>query len=100
MVEGAVKPRRPRPHIQRAFLKWLEERKNDFKFRPIVTRRTDKYINLVFEGVTGQITATLTRWEINVAIREQGECWDLLICFEAVPQRIANGYTCRLCDPG
>ena len=89
----------PRARIQRAFLQWLEVRKHDFEARPITTRRTDTSIGIIFRGVTPQITAALTRWEINVAAWERGECWDLLRCLEAIPKRVTDGYACSLCLP-
>ncbi len=89
----------PRPRIQRAFLRWLGEHKDDFKARPMAPRRTDEFIYLSFHGVTAQVTAALTRSEINVEACEQGECWDLLLSLDVSPQRITDGYECSLCLP-
>lgn len=88
-----------RPRIQRSFLSWFAESRRRFAVPLRVTRRTKQGIALEFTSAKSLIRATLTSWEINVGFDWQGACWDLLICFEAIPELTKNGYICSLCNP-
>lgn len=88
-----------RPRIQRAFFSWFAESRRHFAVPLRITRRTKQGIELDFTSAKSMIGATLMPWEINVGFDWQGICWDLLICFEAVPELTDNGYVCSLCDP-
>jgi hypothetical protein len=88
-----------RPRIQRAFLSWFAENGRRFACPIRIKDRTRNYIELEFIGANGMVSASLTYWEINVSFDWQGECWDLFICFEAMPELTAEGYVCSLCVP-
>jgi len=88
-----------RPRIQRAFISWLEQSRSRFITPIRISKRTKDFIELDFINSNLLFSATLTSWEINVSINWQGECWDLLVCFEAIPQLTSDGYVCSLCLP-
>ena len=99
-----------RPRIQRAFISWFAEKYQQISVPIRIGRRTRRSIEFEFPLANSLITATLTSsvkgcrfstilCEINIALTWQGECWDLLACFEAIPERTNTGYVCSLCDP-
>ena len=67
-----------RPRIQREWLRWLSENRQRFAVPVRITKRTDRWIEMAFVGANPILSATLTRWEINIAVEWQGECWDLV----------------------
>lgn len=88
----------PRRRIQRAFLQWLQASRADWVIPVIVRKRRDCFLMCELRGVTKHIRVALS-WQILVEARLDNECWDLLACFEALPQRVPHGYVCSLCDP-
>lgn len=88
-----------RPRIQRPFLLWFAESRRRFAVPLRIARHRKQSIELEFTRAKSLIRATLTSWEINVGFDWQGACWDLLICFEAIPELTRNGYVCSLCNP-
>jgi hypothetical protein len=88
-----------RPRIQREFLHWLSENRQRFAVPVRITRRTDRWIEMAFVGANPILSAILTRWQINIAVEWEGECWDLVESHEAGAVRSASGYFCTLCVP-
>jgi hypothetical protein len=86
----------PRRRIQRAFCHWLHERQAMLPFRLVVDRRTDRAINCRIAHVCPNIVVSPTH-EVNIIAELNGECWDLLSCFECIPRREVDDYTCPLC---
>lgn len=88
-----------RPRIQRELLHWLSENRQRFVVPVRITRRTDRWIEMAFVGANPILSATLTRWEINIAVEWQGQCWDLVESHEAGAVASGSGYFCTLCVP-
>ena len=88
-----------RPRIQRELLRWLSENRQRFVVPARITRRTDRWIEMAFFGANPILSVTLTRWEINIAVEWQGQCWDLVVSHEAGAVASASGYFCTLCVP-
>lgn len=88
-----------RPRIQRELLRWLSGNRQRFAVPVRITRRTDRWIEMTFVGANPILSAILTRWEINIAVEWQGQCWDLVESHEAGAVRSASGYFCSLCVP-
>ena len=86
-----------RPRIQRAFLSWLKANRDRFVIPLRLGRRTDRCLDIHFVGIASQISAYLSRSELGIAVEWQGQCWDLLACFESVPVRHGDSYVCELC---
>ena len=79
-----------RPRIQRELLRWLSGNRQRFAVPIRISRRTDRWIEMAFVGANPILSATLTRWGINIAVEWQGECWDFVESHEtgAVGQRV------------
>lgn len=88
-----------RPRIQRELLHWLSDNRQRFGVLARITRRTDRWIQMAFVGANPILSAILTRWEINIAVEWQGQCWDLVESHEAGAVASASGYFCTLCVP-
>ena len=88
-----------RAGIQREWLRWLSENRQRFAVPIRITRRTDRGIEMAFVGANPILSAILTRWEINIAVEWQGECWDLVESHEAYARSSTSGYFCFLCIP-
>jgi hypothetical protein len=99
-VRGRV-IRRPvasvRPQIQREFLRWLQEFDHAMGIDVRVTRRTDRWLKMVFVGINPVISAVLTRTGISVTVDIDGLCWDLIFDDDVVPVRVTDGFVCKLC---
>ena len=55
-------------------------------------------MTFMLPGQDSKIEVVLTRWEINVAVIHEGECWDLLTSLETIPELAPSGfYYCLLC---
>jgi hypothetical protein len=89
----------PRRKIQRVFLNWLEQNRPRFAIDIKLGRRTDRLLEFSFAGVTPAIQGFLTTWELQVAAYYEGDCWDILIDFDAEPKRVSGGYICAVCPP-
>ncbi|MEQ1603132.1 MAG: hypothetical protein ABL885_15355 [Methylophilaceae bacterium] len=96
-----MKPRFPkvRCHIQRAFLAWYNKHQAQFPQSLQYTGRKDDYLEFSIVGLHPAIGIKLS-WELAVYIEWQGEFWDYLNSFEAVPRYSSSGgyYYCELCD--
>jgi hypothetical protein len=86
-----------RRHIQRAFLAWYNKYQPQFPQPIQYSERRDDYLEFSIVGLHPAIGIKLS-WDLAVYIEWQGEFWDYLNSFEAVPQHIIGGYYCRLCD--
>lgn len=91
---------RVRPRMQREFLSWLLEDRGRFSLRPVIVCRTDRHLDLAFDGITRTISACVYPNGLSVIVEHGGRCFDLLADFDAVAQRLAQGYVCTLCQPG
>ena len=80
-----------RPRIQHELLHWLSENRQRFAMPVRITRRTVRWIEMAFVGANPILPATLTRWEINIAVEWQGQCWDLVESHEAGAVASASG---------
>lgn len=89
----------PRRRIQRAFYQWLMESGEAFAIPVAVCRRRARYLECRLAGISNALKITLTSFDLVVAAEMDGECWDLLASFDAVPKKISEGYECTLCDP-
>ena len=89
----------PRRRIQRAFYLWLMASYGKFAIPVTVSRRRDLFLECRLAGITSALKITLTSYDLVVAAEINGECWDLLACFEADPKKIQERYECSLCDP-
>jgi hypothetical protein len=81
-----------RPRIQRELLRWLSEDRQRFAVPVRIIRRTNRWLEMAFVGANPILSTTLTRWEINVAVEWQGQCWDLVESHEAGAVAGASGY--------
>ena len=89
----------PRRMIQRAFLRWLEEKRSRFAIEIKLGRRTDTDLEFTFAGTLSALSGVLTTWEISVYVIHKDESWDCLLDVSARPKRVPNGYVCNLCPP-
>lgn len=85
-------------NIQQTFMTWLETAQARLAIPVSALRRTDRFIDLRFDGLSPAIRASLTH-EIAIAVEYRGQTWDFLAFFEAVPQQTSEGYVCGLCLP-
>ena len=85
-----------RRRIHRAFINWYEQNQARFPVALQFAGRKDNCLAIRFSGLHASIQLTLT-WELLVAVEWQGDCWDTLGCFEAVPIKTPGGYCCALC---
>ncbi len=85
-------------NMQQTFMTWLETAQARLAVPVSVVRRTDRFIDLRFNGLSPAIRASLTH-EIAIAVEYRGRTWDFLAFFEAVPQQTSDGYVCGLCLP-
>lgn len=79
-------------------MQWLQSNRH----RPITSirlkSRTDQMMVFVLSERNAKFEIHLSRWEINVAVMSEGECWEYLVCIEAIPERCNDGaYRCTLC---
>ena len=86
-----------RRRIHRAFFDWYAKNHEQFPLPLQYVGRKDNCLQIGIPGLHPAISIILT-WEIVASVEWQGDCWDLLTCFEAIPQHSARGYTCALCD--
>lgn len=89
--------RQPRSRIQREFSRWLAVNASRFQVPLHSRRRTDRSWEFRFAGLVDVLRIHLVRHEIAVAVVRQGECIDLLTCFEAAPKRSRGGVGCQFC---
>lgn len=88
-----------RRRIQRAFLVWYSAHMEQYPVLLHYVRRNDKLLELGIAGLHPAISISLT-CEIVVSVDwQQEQCWDLLRCFEALPEKQIEGYTCGFCKP-
>ena len=95
---------RPWPHhlhcrrrAHKAFLRWYAANESNFAVKLELLKRTDQTLETGFAGISRVLTAGLSDDEINVWVDWQGQCWDILRCFETSPKRVPGGYVCDLC---
>ena len=88
-----------RRRLHRAFLNWLAVNHDRFAIPLRIIEREDRFIRLGLVGIIPALEVSVTTWEINLVVRWQGDWWDMLISFEALPKRVAGGYHCNLCVP-
>lgn len=86
-----------RPRIQRAFLRWLEEKRSRLPFGLTRTRRTDALLTMQIGVAEPHLLLQLSRWSLSVLVVWQGKDWDLLYDNDVVPVRVSNGHVCGLC---
>ena len=86
-------------HLDRLFRRWLRENRHRFTHPPYIVRACHSHLELAFSGISPRVWATLKRnSEVSVGISFKGECWDLVIDFDAyAEQRSSHGWFCRLC---
>lgn len=94
-IKNAILSRR---RVLRAFEQWLAQHGDTFAVPVSISRRYTDHLELVIKGYTSALNITLGR-DLIVAVEHNGECWDLLISLEALPQKTREGYICGLCLP-
>lgn len=92
-------PTMPRRRIQRAFCQWLAGSREALAIPITVSRRRAGYLECRLTGISTVLKIMLTSYALVVAVERDGECWDLLACFDAVPKKSGEGYVCSFCDP-
>jgi hypothetical protein len=88
-----------RRKIQRAFLAWLNEHQYGFNHPLQFVSREDGYLLMGMPRLNPALHIYLNQGGIGVSVYWQGICWDLLVCFDAVPMATVDGYFCALCQP-
>lgn len=96
MLRAKAKFPKVRRKIHRAFYQWYCGIQKELQLECVKHR--DNYLVMQMPGLNSVISFVLTAWEINVAVEWQGQCWDLLIAFDAWPKHASEGYYCSLCD--
>ena len=85
--------RLPRPWIQRAFLRWLEEASARLAVPILLGRRTDRSWGLAFGGgTTPALSGALWRHQLLIYADWEGTSWDLVLCLEVAVRRTSAGY--------
>ena len=92
--------RKPRPRIQRAFVRWLQENRHRFDVQIQLVRITDKGITLRFPQQPDILSVWISRWSLSVCVDWLGETWDMLISLDAAPVSSPTGYRCTFCENG
>ena len=87
--------RKVRPRIQRAFIYWLQENKHRFNVPVQIARRTDRTIELAFDGLHPAFSGCLNSRGIEIYVNWQGLTWDTLYSIEVEPSVTAVGYHCK-----
>ncbi len=90
---------RPRRALHRAFARFLAQNRSRSAVEVHLTERTDEVWNFTFDGVTSLVSGWINTFEITVAVKWDGACWDLIFDSDAHPVRITDGYVCRICRP-
>ena len=85
----------PLPRIQRCFLKWMEDADLAFRLRKV--RRTDRFLEFRFEGITPALRVILSRYDIDVWVEWEGEDWDAVYSEYVSARRAEGGWTCTAC---
>lgn len=79
-------------------MQWLQSNSHRLITPIRLKSRTDRIMVFVLPERDAKFEIQLSRWEINVAVMNEGECWDYLVCIEAIPERGNDGsYRCTLC---
>ena len=76
---------------------WISLQGERLLFSLQVTACRDHYMTWHFTRLTPIIEVVLTTWQLSVVVNWQGECWDCLVDFEAMPRKTPVGYECQLC---
>ena len=84
-----------RPRIQRCFVDWLEAARPRLSVQPRVTRHSDRFLEIAFDGLTPAISAYLGSYDIDVWVEWDGHCWDVVFHAHVVP---AGRRSARICD--
>lgn len=80
--------------MQRHFIEWLELNRQKFICPPRITRRTDRFIEFEFVGLTPMLSGVLVRdGGLSVAVMYEGVCWDLIVDIGLAESRTEHGYT-------
>lgn len=88
-----------RSRIQRAFFTWLDEARPRLKQNISILLRTDRHVEFAFPSATDALRGSLNRSGLVVAVEYEATCWDLLVAYDAVPKKVADGHICKLCLP-
>ena len=86
-----------RPRIQRCFVGWLETARPRLSIQPRVTRRSDRVLQMAFDGLTPAIGANLSRYDIDVWVEWDGDCWDLVFNEYIQVAGRRGAYVCEAC---
>jgi hypothetical protein len=98
-VKASYKNCQARPRYQKDFLQWFSNNRSLFAIPVHLVRRTDKRIEMIFSGVTSDISLQLTRNELMVLALSEGKYFDILADFDIAPERRNGGYICNFCRP-
>jgi hypothetical protein len=86
-----------RPHFQRAFVEWLKFNASRFLVSVRISCVNSQGVALCFPDHPPYLAVWLDQAGLNVSVEWQGECKDLLLSLDAVPQFEHGIYRCSLC---
>lgn len=87
----------PRPRIQRAFVRWLNENQHCFMVPTRISKINAKGVELYFHNYPECLSVWLTSNELSVHVEWQENYWDCLIDLDASPFHTLGGYQCKRC---
>ena len=87
----------PRHRYLRAFVEWLDERRDVLpaKLRRVQKRKRSLVYRM--DGYPEGLELVVRPGEVLVLVTQDGEVWDMLVCFESNAVRADGGYRCNQC---
>ena len=76
---------------------WFNVNRSSFAVPIILREITADGVGLRFPNHPDCLSAWLSRNELNVHVKWQGQCWDTLVSLDGFIDHVPDGYKCSLC---
>jgi len=79
------------------FVKWFNENGWKLAVPMLIKARAEGSLRFGFVGLTDALEVIVYGHGLSVTVTHEGECWDVLLDLDFVPESVAGGVVCKLC---